>query len=266
MTQTERQKITGLVITLNEEKNIESIIENLSFVDEIIIVDSFSQDRTLELIQKYPHVKVFQNKFENYSAQRNIALQKASHPWIIFLDADERISDALRDEIRYTLENNPKHSAYHFYRKFMFKKTHLRFSGWQTDKNIRLFKKDNAFYTPSRLVHEKLVIEGSVGKLENKLIHFSYENFKSYKSKMVAYGKLKAKEKFVKNYKPFFLKKWFHPLYNFLYNYIIRLGILDGYRGIIICHLNAYSVRIRYRELENLWKNNKAQQPSISKI
>lgn len=248
-------KITGLVITLNEEKNIQSVIENLNFVDELIVVDSFSTDQTIEIIKKFPHVKLVQNKFENYSAQRNLALSLASHEWILFLDADERIPESLQKEICTITKSPDAANAYYFYRKFFFKSKPLHFSGWQTDKNIRLFKKDKGHYIPDRLVHEILKVEGRKSILKNKLIHYSYSDYETYKSKMVYYAHLKAKELFQKNIKPNFFHFWVKPCYKFFLTYIIRLGILDGKKGIIICYLNALSVYKRYPELKRLHKN-----------
>lgn len=249
----QNEKISGLVITFNEEKNIAALIENLSFVDELIIVDSFSTDKTKEIAEKYPNVIFVQNKFEDFTKQRNLALNLSNYSWILFLDADERISENLKNEILSTVKKPETASAYYFYRKFMFKNKPLHFSGWQTDKNIKLFKKEKAIYRIDRLVHEKLIIEGSEEKLKHKLIHFSYVDYISYKNKMISYGKLKSKELFLKKFKP----NWFHfyvkPIYKFLYSYLIRLGVLDGRKGIIICYLNALSVHITYQELKKLY-------------
>ena len=107
-----------------------------------------------------------------------------------------------------------------------------------------------------KIVHEKLVVNGTTGKLKNKLIHFSYKDYSSYKQKMVYYGKLKAIEEFNKGTKPSFFHFYIRPLYQFVYQYIIRLGIFDGKKGIIICFLNAYSVYIRFQELKKLRSNN----------
>lgn len=252
-----RSKISGLVITLNEEKNIEAVIKNLDFVDELIIVDSFSTDQTVEIIQKYPHVKLIQNKFENYTAQRNLALEHASYPWILFLDADERITPKLRNEILETVKDQGAADAYFFVRKFMFQDKELHFSGWQTDKNIRLFKKDKANYIAGRLVHEQLKVEGKTAVLKHKLIHYSYLDYETYKSKMVNYGKLKAKELLAKNVTPTAFHFYIKPAYKFLHSYILRLGILDGKKGIIICYLNALSVSVRYPELQKLKNESK---------
>lgn len=245
-------KISGLIITFNEEKNIEDLVQNLDFVDELIVVDSFSTDKTLEILSKFPHVKVIQNKFENYTKQRNFTLTFATNPWILFLDADERITPELKEEILNIVQTPKAKDAYYVYRKFMFNNGPLRFSGWQTDKNFRLFRKEKAHYKEDLLVHETLIVEGTIGILKNKIIHYSYISYYDYKRKMVSYGKFKAKELYNKGIKPNFYHYYIKPVYKFLYAYLIRLGVLDGKKGIIICYLNAYSVYVRYQELKKL--------------
>lgn len=245
-------KISGLVITYNEEQNIEELVESLDFVDELIVVDSFSTDKTVEILSKFPHIKVVQNEFENYTKQRNFTLKLASNPWILFLDADERITPELKEEILETVQKPEAKDAYYVYRKFMFNKGPLRFSGWQTDKNFRLFRKEKAHFKEDLLVHETLIVEGSIGVLKNKLIHYSYISYEDYRAKMVAYGKLKAKELHNKGKKPNLFHFYIKPIYKFMYAYFVRLGILDGEKGIIICYLNALSVYVRYQELKRL--------------
>ena len=248
--------LTALIITYNEEGNMASVLENLNFANEILVVDSFSTDRTIEIASTFKNVKVIQHPFKNYAEQRNYAISLASNPWLLFIDADERLTPALMKEIAQILQQNDSHSAYYFYRTFMFKNTKLHFSGWQTDKIFRLFKKEKAQYTLQKIVHEKLVVNGTTGKLKNKLIHFSYKDYSSYKQKMVYYGKLKAIEEFNKGTKPSFFHFYIRPLYQFVYQYIIRLGILDGKNGITICYLNALSVFVRFQELKKIKLDN----------
>ena len=248
--------LTALIITYNEESNMASVLENLDFVDEILVVDSFSTDRTTEVASSYKNVKVIQHPFTNYAQQRNYAISLASNPWLLFLDADERLTTELKEEITQILQQKESHSAYYFYRTFMFKNTKLRFSGWQTDKIFRLFKKEKAQYTLQKIVHEKLIVNGTTGKFKNKLIHFSYKDYASYKQKMVSYGKLKAIEELNKGTKPSFFHFYIRPLYQFIYQYIIRLGILDGKNGITICYLNALSVFVRFQELKKIKLDN----------
>jgi glycosyltransferase involved in cell wall biosynthesis len=244
--------ITGLIITYNEINHIREVLENISFVDEIIVVDSYSNDGTVEIIKSFPNVKLYQKKFEDFTSQRNYALSLASNEWILFIDADERVTKELKEEILITTKSEKAKEAYYFYRKFMFKNKPLYFSGWQTDKNYRLFKKKNCIYKSERLVHETLFVNGESGILKNRLIHYSFEDYKIYKSKMISYGKLRAKELFLKGKKYNFLTHFFKPIYKFLFDYFIRLGILDGKKGIIICYLNALSVYSRYPELKKL--------------
>lgn len=247
-------KISALVITLNEARNIASVIKNLNFADEIIVVDSFSDDDTASIAKSCPKVKVFQNPFQDFTKQRNFALNKANNEWILFLDADERVTEPLQQEIVETVNSSETADAYFFYRKFMFENTPLHYSGWQTDKNIRLFKKSKSKYTEERLVHEVLKVDGKVSSLKNKLIHYSYSDYDSYKKKMISYARLKAKELMIKGIKPNAFHYLVKPLYKFLYGYVIRLGFLDGKKGFIICYLNALSVYKRYPILKELSK------------
>ncbi|MGO1730028.1 MAG: glycosyltransferase family 2 protein, partial [Flavobacteriaceae bacterium] len=212
-----KPKITGLIITLNEEKNIKSVIENLHFVDEIIALDSYSSDKTIEIIKTFPQVKLYQNKFKNFTDQRNLALSYAENDWILFLDADERITPELKTEILNEIEKPHTADAYFFKRKFKFKDKNLNFSGWQTDKNVRLFKKSKAIYTKERLVHEILSVNGSTKTLKNKLIHYSYLDYQSYKAKMISYAHLKAQELHQKGVKPNSFHFIIKPAYRFLH-------------------------------------------------
>jgi glycosyltransferase involved in cell wall biosynthesis len=244
--------LTALIITYNEENNIESVIKDLDFADEILVIDSFSTDQTVAIASACKHVKVIQHAFENYATQRNFAIDLAQNNWILFLDADERLSTELKDEIIEIVNQKNTQSAYYCYRTFMFKNTKLHFSGWQTDKIFRLFQKDKAHYDLHKIVHEKLIVNGNIAKLKNKLIHYSYKDYSSYKQKMILYGKLKAKEELNKGTQPHFFHFYIRPLYQFLYQYIIRLGVFDGKKGIIICYLNALSVYIRFQELKKM--------------
>lgn len=244
--------LSAMIITYNEENHIADVLKGLDFADEIIVVDSFSTDRTPELVAQFDNTKFIQHKFVDYTSQRNFAIDCGKNPWILFLDADERLTADLRDEIIETIQKKEAKSAYLFYRTFFFENQKLHFSGWQTDKIFRLFQKDKARYTTERLVHEKLTVDGSIGKLKNKLIHFSYTDYESYKGKMVSYGKLKAKEEYLKGVKPNFYHFYLHPAYKFLYQFLVRLGFLDGKKGVIICYLNALSVSVRYRELQKM--------------
>mgnify|MGYP003671166281 CR=1 FL=1 len=251
-----KEKISAVLIAYNEIGYIERCIDSITFTDEIIVVDSYSTDGTYEYLKNHPRVKVIQHPFSNFTLQKSFALKQATNDWVLFVDADEVVSENLKSEIIETVNSDPKFVAYWFYRKFMFQNLKLNFSGWQTDKNYRLFRKSKAQFSDKKIVHETLDVDGQSGILKEKLTHYCYKNYEDYKSKMLKYGKLKAKESFYRekrfNYASLVLK----PLWKFFNHYILRLGILDGKKGITICYLNALSDLERYRELKVLEKKN----------
>ncbi|MDX1332986.1 MAG: glycosyltransferase family 2 protein [Robiginitalea sp.] len=250
-------KITALIITYNEMGYIEKCIDSVRFADEIIVVDSYSTDGTFEYLSEDPDVHVLQNPFENFTQQKSYALSLASNDWVLFLDADEVVTDPLREEIQQTVQSDPTHVAYWFYRKFMFGNEPLNFSGWQTDKNYRLFRKSRARFSDRRLVHETLEIDGTSGILENRLVHYSYKNYQDYKNKMLHYGRLKAQEDFYRERSFSHLLMVAKPSWKFFHNYFLRLGFLDGKKGITMCYLNALSELERCRRLKKLETKNK---------
>ena len=246
---TPKQKLSALIITYNEIGYIENCIASVSFADEIVVVDSFSTDGTFEYLQSHPKVKVIQHPFENFTAQKSFALKQASHDWVLFLDADEVVGEALQNEIFKTINTRNAHEAYWFYRKFMFQNTSLNFSGWQTDKNHRLFRKSRVKFASHKLVHETLEVNGTSGTLKEKLTHFCYKDYEDYKGKMVRYGQLKAQQEFVNGKSFNYLKLLLKPVWKFFYNFVVRLGFLDFKKGVTICYLNALSVSVRYHHL-----------------
>ena len=196
-----KEKISGLIITFNEEKNIQEVLECFDFCDEIIVVDSFSNDKTVEIAAKHPKVKIIQNKFEDFTKQRNLALENAKNDWVLFLDGDERITKELEKEIIETINDSKACDAYYFYRIFFLGKEKIRFSGTQNDKNFRLFRKSKAHYDTNKKVHETLIVNGSTGFLKNKLDHYTFDNEEEYLAKLNSYSKLRAKELRLKNLK-----------------------------------------------------------------
>lgn len=240
-------KITAIIPTYNEEHNIRRALDSVHFADEIIVIDSYSTDSTVEIVKSRPEVKLLQRKFDNFSAQKNYAIQQATHDWIFLLDADEEVPQKLKEEIESVIANSPEEKAFHIYRTFFFKTQILNYSGWQRDKVIRLFKKD--FNNYKGKVHETIDTNGRVGFLKNKLNHYSYTEFGRYKCKLKKYARLQAEEleesgQIVTPYH-FFLK----PLIRFVIHFIIKLGFLDGMGGLVISYLHGYGVYRRYAEL-----------------
>ncbi|UZT95963.1 glycosyltransferase family 2 protein [Chryseobacterium fluminis] len=244
------EKVSGLIITFNEEKNIREVLGCFNFCDEIVIVDSFSTDKTLEIACTFPNVKIIQNTFEDFTKQRNLALDNAGNDWVLFLDGDERITPELRQEVIEELNKADKKDAYYFYRKFFFAGKPIHYSGTQTDKNFRLFRKSKARYVSEKKVHETLHVNGTVGELKNKLLHFSVNDYKSYKKKMIHYGVLKGQELAAKGKKFSVLTQYSKTTFKFFKAYILRLGIFDGKEGYQLSYLQALSVFETYESLK----------------
>lgn len=251
-----KTKISALIIAYNEMGYIEKCIESVTFADEIIVVDSYSTDGTYEYLKIHPKVKVIQHPFANFTAQKSFALKQATNDWVLFLDADEVVPQKLQEEIVETVNSDTEFVAFWFYRKFMFQKSILKFSGWQTDKNYRLFRKSKAKFSDKKIVHETLNVNGSSGILKERLTHYCYKSYEDYKSKMLKYGRLKAKEAFYRERRFNYFSLIFKPMWKFFHHYILRLGILDGKKGITISYLNALGDLERYRELKKLEKKN----------
>ncbi|MEM9687241.1 MAG: glycosyltransferase family 2 protein [Bacteroidota bacterium] len=247
-----RVKLSAFVITYNEIDHIAACIKSISFADEIVVVDAYSTDGTWEFLTAHPKVHAIQHPFENFTAQKSFALSKVSHPWVLCIDADERITETLCTEITATINQSETCEAYYFYRQFMMNGKPLKFSGLQTDKVYRLFKREAAFFDQERVVHENLIVQGTSCILKHKLIHHFYKDYTTYKNKMLRYGRLRGVEEHKKAIQPNGFHRYIKPLYKFLNHYIIRLGILDGKNGYIIAYLNALSVYERYREVRRL--------------
>lgn len=241
-------KISALAITLNEAHNIEAYIESLWFVDEILIVDSFSSDETVNLASQYEKVTVFQRKFDNFSAQKNFAISKAKNEWVTFFDLDEEITPQVAKEI-VEVSKDPKAIAYFVKRDYHFMGKRIKYSGFQTDYVIRFFNKNYCLYN-SNLVHELIEAKGKTAKLTHSVPHHTYKSFDHYTGKLHQYSNLQAKMLYKKGKKPTLYHFLFRPWYRFWYQYLIRLGILDGKEGFILAYVSAFSVFKRY---VNLW-------------
>ena len=250
-----KSKISALLITYNEVHHINDVIKNIDFTDEIIVVDSFSNDGTLEILEKMPHVKVIKREFKNFADQRNFAIEQANYEWILFIDADERITPKLKNEILNTVNSHTSIAGFMFKRKLFFNNKVIRYSGFQSDTTYRLFKNGHVKYQEDKIVHELPIIKGESAILNHKMLHYSISNSEDYKNKMIHYAKLKALELFNKDKRAFAFHFIVRPAYKFITNYFFRLGFLDGKEGFQLCYLSAYGVYFRYCELKRLAKS-----------
>ncbi len=236
------QTLSVIIPTFNEENYLQDCLYSVTFANQIIVIDSFSTDAT-SIIAKNNNCEVIQRKFDNFSNQKNEAIKAAKSDWILFLDADERVTEKLKLEIITTLIH-PKYNAYkikfpHFYMN--------RFLYHSENKVVRLVK-NNAIHFEGE-VHEKLIHKGKVGLLENFMIHYTYKGFFHYLKKKDTYAWFQAKIANDKNKKTSYIHLFFKPFYRFFYSYFIKRGFLDGIPGLAVATIDAYGVFSRYVKL-----------------
>jgi glycosyltransferase involved in cell wall biosynthesis len=235
-------KLSVIIPTYNEQDYLENALRSVRFADEIIVVDSMSTDNTVA-IAKQAGCKVVSRAFDNFSNQKNYALTYATGEWVLFIDADERIPQPLKTEILDVITNG-KHEGYklnfpHFYMN--------RFLYHHSDTVLRLVKRANCRF--KGLVHEKLIINGSVGKLKNPVLHFTYKGLQHYISKKDSYAWFQAEQMLNKGKKATYFHLAFKPFYRFFNSYILRGGFKDGIPGLTVATINAYGVFSRYVKL-----------------
>ena len=239
------------IITFNEERIIEKTLSGIhNWVDEIVVVDSFSTDKTLSILEMF-NVSLFREKWQGYARQKNSAISKCSGKWILVLDADELITKDLQNEIQEVIKTPKENIGFKVPRKFYVGKRWIRYGGYYPDYQLRLFKKSSNAFFKDREVHESLYLVGPVGYLQNPLEHYAYSDLKNYKSTLKKYAELASKE--IKN------KKFYMPLvralWAFFYRYFIRLGFLEGKSGFELTR--AYSGYV-YRKYELAGKLKKS--------
>ncbi len=242
------QKLTALIPTGNEIHNIEAVIESVNFADEILVVDSLSSDGTFEIAEKLAH-KVIRRDYEYSASQKNWAIPQAKHEWILLVDADERVTPELKEEILKILENPPEDIvAYWIGRMNHFMGERVYFSGWKNDSVIRLFKRDYCKYQDKH-VHAEIIADGKVGRLKEKFYHNTYTTFNTYMEKLNRYASWQAKDYDKKTgaLSPYhFVIK---PLWGFFKHYIIQGGFRDGVVGLTIGYVQGYTIFMRYVKL-----------------
>ena len=259
-------KISALAIVLNEEINIREYLENMSFANEIIVVDSFSTDKTLEIIEnEFPHVKIFKRPFDDFSSQRNFAINLANHDWIVFFDADERITENGIKEIKEKVQSNPKNDAFWIKRIFYHGSKPMHYGGRNQDKAIRLFRKSKCRYS-HKLVHEQLIVRGKTSELKEVIHHYSFKNKADFLAKRLQYSKLKAQELFELGKIPNFFHYYLKPSFRFFKHYIIELGILNGKNGFDLAHVMAQHVHKRYVFLDEMFQKHNGQMQTSNKV
>lgn len=246
-------KISVVIITLNEEKNIGRCLESVkSIADEIVVVDSLSRDKTKEISLSFG-VKFIEQKFLGYIEQKNFALKAASHEYILSLDADEALSSELLAEIK-KLKNLKPLEGYCFNRLTQYNGHWVRHCGWYPDTKLRLVKKDKALWVGNN-PHDALTVVGEVGKLPGDLLHYSYDSISSHVLQTNKFSTIEATALFEKGKRATITKLVTRPIFQFFKDYFLKLGILDGRYGFVICFLNAQYVLLKYSKMLDLEKS-----------
>ncbi len=233
---------TVIIPTFNEENYLEQALHSVAFANQIIVIDSFSTDKTTTIAKAYG-CEVYQRVFDNFSNQKNYALQYAKNDWVLFIDADERITYTLKNEILNAIRSNI-YSAY----KLNFPHFYINRFLYHHDDNVtRLVKRSECRFKGS--VHEKLIVKGKVGQLKHPVLHFTYKGLTHYISKKDSYAWFQAQQLHNNGKKASYLHLIFKPLYRFFSSYFLRGGIWDGVPGLAVSSINAYGVFSRYVKL-----------------
>ena len=239
--------ISALIITFNEEENIVDCLESVKWCDEIVIVDSFSEDKTVELASQYTE-KVYLHKFDNFASQRNYALEKVESDWVLVIDADERVTEELKVEISDVLSSDNSVQAYEIPRKNYFLGKWVKYCGWYPDYTLRLFKNNQQLKYKGK-VHENIRTDMKVRNMESPLIHYTYQDLTDYLEKINNYTTLWAEEKHRKGKQTSMLYILLRSMFEFIQKYFFRKGFLLGSQGLILSCILTYYVFLKYVKL-----------------
>jgi len=243
-------RLTVTVITKNEADNLAAALASVAFADEIVLVDAESTDDTVAIARRFTD-RVEVRAWPGYVAQKNYAASRASHDWILSIDADERVTPELSASIRQSLEQPTSYAAFRMKRVTRHLGRWIRSTDWYPDYQTRLYDRRSAEWT-GKYVHEALTPRGSVGDLSGELQHYPYRNVSDHLATIDRYTSLAARQMREDGRKAGLLQLAGHPPLAFLRNYIAKGGIKDGAPGLIISALNAYYVFLKFAKLREL--------------
>ena len=249
-------KISATIITFNEERNIARVIESLRCCDEILVLDSGSNDRTAEIAGKLG-ARVVEASWHGYAAQKNIAAEMAAHDWILSLDADESLSEALEAEIWQIKKNGPKFDGYTVPRLAQYLGRWILHSGWYPDRKVRLFNKHKAQWV-GEFVHESVKVDGAVGHLKSNLLHFTCNSLSEHLRTMDSYTTLAAQEMVSRGEGAGLGKLLLDPPWTFLRTYLLKMGFLDGAEGLAIAYMAAFYNFVKYSKVRHMSPGRKS--------
>lgn len=243
-------KISATIITHDEERNIARAIESLRCCDEIVVLDSGSIDRTIEIAKKLG-ARVVETGWRGYAGQKNHAAELAKHEWILSIDADEALSEALEGDLWLLKKNGPQYDAYTMPRMAQYLGKWILHSGWYPDRKVRLYHRDRARWVGD-YVHESVKVSGTVGSLDSNLLHYTCQSFTEHLKTMDRYTTLAAEE-LVARRKPIGYRHLLaDPAWTFFRTYFLQRGFLDGMEGAAIAYMAALYSFLKYAKARNM--------------
>ena len=249
-----KEPLTVIVPSFNEERLIGECLSSVRWADEIILVDSFSTDRTVEIARSLA-TRILQHEYLNSAAQKNWTLPQAAHRWILIVDADEKVTPELQAEIRGLLETGPPRDGYHIRRLNHFHGKPIRHGGWGRDRVLRFFNREKGRYQ-EKDVHAEVEIQGAVGELRNPLLHDTFRGFGDYLKKIDRYTRWGSDDLYRRGRRAHATDLIVRPPWRFVKRYLIQGGFLDGVEGMLISGLDMYSVFLKYARL---WEKEKLE-------
>ena len=256
-------KLSVTIITKNEAADIGAALASVAFADERIVVDAHSTDDTVAIARQRAE-RVIVRDWAGYIDQKNYAASQASHDWILSLDADERVTPALADEIKTTLAAAQAHHAYRIPRVTWHLGRWIRTTDWYPDHQLRLYDRRSAQWT-GKYVHESVTVRGTVGQLRHELQHYAYRDIADHLETMDRYTTLAARQMYESGRRAGVWQVGGHPPLAFLRNYVARGGFKDGVAGLVISAMNAYYVFLKFAKLWEL-QNADARTPNPADV
>ena len=245
-------KISTLIICFNAERTIRKTLNSIGWSDEIIVVDSFSTDRTPDICKEFD-LKFIQKEWQGFGKQRRWAVEQANNDWIFFIDTDEEVSVELKNEIVNIKKEGANSDVYAITWKVYYMNRWIMHSGWYPNYKERLFNKHKAYWNESAL-HEKLIYDGVAIKLKGDLYHYTYRDIEDQLEKLNRYSTIAAEELYSEGLKPSLIRSIFSAIWRFKKIYFLKLGFLDGLAGFTIAIMESYYVMLRY--FKHAYKNN----------
>lgn len=243
--------VSAIVVCFNEEQNIADCLESLTWCDEIVVVDAFSTDRTVEICRRYTD-RVIQREWAGYRDQKAFAHSQATRAWVLLVDADERVTPELKDEIRESLlKDRDTYAGYAVPRLVYYLKHWWRRGGWYPDYDVRLFRRDRATWGGMD-PHEKILVDGKVRRLQHPLHHFSYRDISDHIQRINRFTTISARELEQNGRGWYVTDVLFRPALRFFYSYIYKRGFMDGFAGFHVAVTAAVYVFLKYAKLWEL--------------